>query len=198
MDGPPGHADRIQTLTADGQARSYGIALYVVYWACWRCRSSRSWCRRWSITPTISRVCTFWRIPIAGLAGEIRRGVEIVALSGNGPDHPASRVGHVDLYRRASIPLSLSAAVRSVLLAVHAVVHRRFSCWPAASALFAYCYVVSLGFVNYLVGVGSAAGICRLDRALPRPRRPPRRRDRCSAWRYPSAITLHSSATCCA
>jgi hypothetical protein len=39
-------------------------------------------------------------------------------------------------------------------LAVYAVLDRRFSAWPAASALFAYSYVTSLGFVNYLFGVG--------------------------------------------
>lgn len=38
--------------------------------------------------------------------------------------------------------------------AVHAVLHGRLSPWPAASALFAYSYVTSLGFVNYLFGVG--------------------------------------------
>jgi hypothetical protein len=38
-------------------------------------------------------------------------------------------------------------------LALHATLHRRFSPWPAASALFAYSYVASLGFVNYLFGV---------------------------------------------
>ncbi len=38
--------------------------------------------------------------------------------------------------------------------AVHAALFRRFSSWPAASALFGYSYVFSLGFVNYLFGVG--------------------------------------------
>jgi hypothetical protein len=38
--------------------------------------------------------------------------------------------------------------------AVHAALFRRLSFWPAASALFAYSYVFSLGFVNYLFGVG--------------------------------------------
>jgi hypothetical protein len=37
---------------------------------------------------------------------------------------------------------------------VHAVLHGRLSPWPAASALFAYSYVTSLGFVNYMFGVG--------------------------------------------
>jgi hypothetical protein len=39
-------------------------------------------------------------------------------------------------------------------LAVHAVLHHRLSPWPAASALFAYSFVTSLGFVNYLFGIG--------------------------------------------
>jgi len=39
-------------------------------------------------------------------------------------------------------------------MAVHTVLHRRLSPWPAASALFAYSYVTSLGFVNYLFGIG--------------------------------------------
>jgi hypothetical protein len=39
-------------------------------------------------------------------------------------------------------------------LAVHATLHRRFSPWPATSALFAFSYVTSLGFANYLFGVG--------------------------------------------
>jgi hypothetical protein len=39
-------------------------------------------------------------------------------------------------------------------VAVHAVLHHRLSPWPAASALFAYSYVTSLGFVNYLIGIG--------------------------------------------
>lgn len=38
--------------------------------------------------------------------------------------------------------------------AVHAVLYNRPSVWPAASALFAYNFVTSLGFVNYLFGVG--------------------------------------------
>ena len=39
-------------------------------------------------------------------------------------------------------------------LAVHAVLHHRLSPWPTASALFAYSYVTSLGFVNYLFSIG--------------------------------------------
>jgi hypothetical protein len=39
-------------------------------------------------------------------------------------------------------------------VAVHAALFRRFSAWPCASALFAYSFVFSLGFVNYLLGVG--------------------------------------------
>ena len=39
-------------------------------------------------------------------------------------------------------------------LAVHAALYRRLSAWPAASALFAYSFVVSFGFVNYLFGMG--------------------------------------------
>lgn len=39
-------------------------------------------------------------------------------------------------------------------LAVHAVLHHRLSPWPAASALFTYSFVTSLGFMNYLFGVG--------------------------------------------
>jgi hypothetical protein len=38
--------------------------------------------------------------------------------------------------------------------AVHAALYRRLSPWPAASALFAYSFVVSYGFVNYLFGMG--------------------------------------------
>jgi len=38
--------------------------------------------------------------------------------------------------------------------AVHAALFRRFSPWPVASALFAYSWVFSLGFVNYLFGAG--------------------------------------------
>jgi hypothetical protein len=38
--------------------------------------------------------------------------------------------------------------------AIHAALFRKFSPWPAASALFAYNLVFSLGFVNYLFGVG--------------------------------------------
>ena len=39
-------------------------------------------------------------------------------------------------------------------LAINLALHRRFSPWPAASGLFAFSYVTSLGFVNYLFGVG--------------------------------------------
>ena len=38
--------------------------------------------------------------------------------------------------------------------AIHAALFRRFSPWPAMSALFAYNYVFALGFVNYLFGAG--------------------------------------------
>ena len=38
--------------------------------------------------------------------------------------------------------------------AVHAALFRKFSVFPAVSALFAYNYVVSLGFLNYLFGIG--------------------------------------------
>jgi hypothetical protein len=38
--------------------------------------------------------------------------------------------------------------------AVHAALYRRLSAWPAASALIAYSFVVSFGFVNYLFGMG--------------------------------------------
>jgi hypothetical protein len=38
--------------------------------------------------------------------------------------------------------------------AIHAALFRRLSLWPVASALFAYSYVFSLGFANYLFGVG--------------------------------------------
>ncbi len=38
--------------------------------------------------------------------------------------------------------------------AIHAALFHRFSPWPAASALFAYNYVLGQGFVNYLFGVG--------------------------------------------
>ena len=55
-------------------------------------------------------------------------------------------------------------------VAVHAALFRRFSPWPFASALFAYSFVFSLGFVNYLFGVGvwlfAVAGwICLSPRA---------------------------------
>lgn len=39
-------------------------------------------------------------------------------------------------------------------LAVHAALYRRLSPWPASSALFAYSYITSLGFVNYMIGIG--------------------------------------------
>jgi hypothetical protein len=56
--------------------------------------------------------------------------------------------------------------------AVHAVLHGRLSPWPATSALFAYCYVTSLGFVNYLFGVGiwllAFAGWIALSRGVVR------------------------------
>ena len=38
--------------------------------------------------------------------------------------------------------------------AIHFALFGRFSPWPAASALFGYSYVFSLGFANYLFGVG--------------------------------------------
>ena len=38
--------------------------------------------------------------------------------------------------------------------AVHAALYRRFSPWPAASALFCYSLTVSLGFVNYVFAIG--------------------------------------------
>lgn len=38
--------------------------------------------------------------------------------------------------------------------AVHAALFRRLSPWPAASGLFAYNYVFSWGFANYLFGIG--------------------------------------------
>jgi hypothetical protein len=38
--------------------------------------------------------------------------------------------------------------------AIHGALYRRLSPWPAASALFAYSFVVSYGFVNYLFGIG--------------------------------------------
>jgi hypothetical protein len=38
--------------------------------------------------------------------------------------------------------------------AVNAALFRRLSLWPAGSALFAYNLMFSLGFVNYLFGVG--------------------------------------------
>jgi hypothetical protein len=39
-------------------------------------------------------------------------------------------------------------------LAVNAALYRRLSAWPAVSGMFAYNFVVSLGFVNYLFGIG--------------------------------------------
>lgn len=39
--------------------------------------------------------------------------------------------------------------------AIHAALYRRLSPWPAASALFGYSLVMSLGFVNYLFGLGT-------------------------------------------
>jgi hypothetical protein len=38
--------------------------------------------------------------------------------------------------------------------AINAALYRRLSPWPAASALFAYGFVLAMGFVNYLFGIG--------------------------------------------
>jgi hypothetical protein len=38
--------------------------------------------------------------------------------------------------------------------AVHAALHRRFSAWPAASALLGYSFVFSYGFLSYFLGAG--------------------------------------------
>jgi hypothetical protein len=56
--------------------------------------------------------------------------------------------------------------------AIHAALYRRLSPWPVASALFAYSFVVSYGFVNYVFGVGvwllAFAGWIVLSRGLAR------------------------------
>lgn len=39
-------------------------------------------------------------------------------------------------------------------VALHAALHRRFSAWPLLAAFFLYNWILSYGFLNYLLGVG--------------------------------------------
>jgi len=62
---------------------------------------------------------------------------------------------HMSIYTsgRLFLYLCLVQIVAGTAL-VHAALYRRFSPWPAASALFAYSLILSLGFVNYLFAIG--------------------------------------------
>ena len=65
--------------------------------------------------------------------------------------------------------------------ALHAALHRRFSAWPAVSALVCYSFVLSYGFVNYVMGIGvwlfALAGWVLLSR-------------RAEAWRLAGGLAL--------
>jgi hypothetical protein len=156
MDGSPGAAHRIQTLSGDRRQRGCGIALYLFVLSL-------------LAVPIVSVVVP----PLVDYPNHLAR-MHILAAYANSPALQANYVVAWKLSPYLAMDLiiphlasvmSIYTAGRAFLylclllfvlgtLAVHAVLHHRVSLWPAASALFAWSYVTSLGFVNYLVGIG--------------------------------------------
>jgi hypothetical protein len=156
MDGLVSAADRTQSPTDECQPRWATIALYLVVLGL-------------LAVPIASVVVP----PLVDYPNHLARMHILAAYAGS----PALQANYVVAWKLSPylamdliIPhlasfMSIYAAGRVFLylclllfvlgtLAVHATLHRRFSPWPAASALFAFSYVTSLGFVNYLFGVG--------------------------------------------